>query len=610
MTLYERNLSVIRNRDEELYRSLENREFKEKERSCFLEAARNGEDILCVDQDGRRVYLNSRYDPGREVEQYVARYKAVRDYAFLCFFGFSNGMIARKLMSVLPEHVTLYFYEPCAELFTLVLENYDLTALLQCERVRVVVRDLNDGHIEMQLATGLDVANYRISRLEALPMYRRLYPDSYDRLKKSYDFHVMSKRSNVATYASFGKILAYNNIYNMRSLFFCNCGQEFEDVFPTDRPAILVSAGPSLEKNARYLKDAKGYFLIIAVDSAMPYLARHDIRPDLMLVVDAEKPVEIFEDELTCQIPWAIASDINYEILERTKQKILYVSSECAYYHNLFQLKGRTMYQLPGGGSVSTYAMTLALSWGYKSVILVGQDLAITPDQVHAGRLDIGAARLDEERLVIDGYYGQPVYTLKDYNYFKQWYESVIRGDSKLRVINATEGGARIEGAEQLSLKEAIEAYRKESFDFETAIREKTPTFSHEDREDIIHMWKNSIRNLEQLEEWLAEGVELAGQGISRLSDGLCDKTGIMRIYEKLSTLISQCDDKDEIIFLDEMVAGEEADLLGDIFITKDTTDEELCRIFGKLKEYMQAMHDSVDEVKAMFVKIIEDTVV
>lgn len=608
MTLYEKNLEAIRHKDEDLYNALMDLDTDKLSDSCGADIAKNGSHIIYILRDDRRYYLNSRYNPDTESDNYVLKYKDVMDYAFLCFMGLSNGMIAGKLLHALPEHVKLFFYEPSVEIFYTALNNCDMTELFEASRVQITVSGMNDRNMDVKISKNLDATTYLISSCEVLPVYNQLFPDETAELKNIFRFQASTESSNIATIESFGSRLVYNDIYNMRSMLNCNCEEQFENVFPLDRPAIIVSAGPSLEKNAHYLNEAKGYMLIIAVDSAMPYLARNNIFPDVVLAVDAEKPVDLFLDDLTKTIPWVVSADVNYKILEQTTQKVIFACSDSNYHNKIFRLNDHVIGTLSGGGCVASYAVALATAWGYRKLVLVGQDFAIKPDKVHAGDLAIGTGRLEEKRIPVEGYYGDTVYTLADYDYYRQWFESVIRINKKeLEIINATEGGAKIQGSTQMSMAEVLKTYKKETFDFENVIRDMPPVISADLKEDVVNIWRDSCNTLDFLKDSISQGMDLTKKGAGTIRSGIYSKDDIMAIYNKLCDVIEKCDEKDEIAFLDRMTEAEHARILTDIYIVEDTTDEEICRIFEKMMQYLEAMHDSVDEVKGMFEKIIGD---
>lgn len=58
----------------------------------------------------------------------------------------------------------------------------------------------------------------------------------------------------------------------------------------SDVPAIIVAAGPSLNKNVQELKRAKGKALILVVDAALRAVVNAGITPDLGITIDARVP--------------------------------------------------------------------------------------------------------------------------------------------------------------------------------------------------------------------------------------------------------------------------------------------------------------------------------
>ncbi len=606
MSIYEKNMAAIQKKDQVLYHAIIQNDLEEEDIEFSIESARNGMLIVSAMFDEKIKYMNSRYNPEQEAERFAAQYSTVPDYSFMIFFGFGNGMLADKIIKSRGEHVTFLFYEPSPHLFLKVLECFDISKIIESSRVRVVVHGLNDDCIDTDISSKVNIENYRISYYDNLPLYKQLFEKEQKKVENKYRFLVNLVSSNVSTARYFGKAEAYNNIYNMRNVFFCNCEEDFTETFPTDRPAIIVAAGPSLEKNVHYLKEAKGRFLIIAVDTALRYLASQGVRPDLAIVADPQKPVKLFEDEEVQQVPLAINSAANYKIVELVKQKVIYVSSECAYYNKLFEVAGRHMYALSGGGSVATFAFVLAISWGYRKIILVGQDLALAPDKVHAGNDDIDTHKLTEGKVKIEGYYGDEVYTSPDYKFYKEWYEMVIKGDDNLEVVNATEGGAKIDGTIAIPLKEAINQYVVEPFDFEKVIREMPSTFSEEQKEEIIHLWLNSVENLKQLKVKLNDGICQIKYGIDLIQCKSYKGSELKIIQKKVAEIIEECNSFDEIYFVDCLIAEEEGDVLGDIYNAKENNEEEVSRIYEKLLKYISAMYSAVDEVRKMFEKIID----
>ncbi|WP_373845633.1 6-hydroxymethylpterin diphosphokinase MptE-like protein, partial [Clostridium sp.] len=73
-----------------------------------------------------------------------------------------------------------------------------------------------------------------------------------------------------------------NNFTNMKKLIESPSIECVKDKYK-DIPAIIVSAGPSLDKNISELKRAEGKALIIATDAVLTTLKNHGIVPDAVV---------------------------------------------------------------------------------------------------------------------------------------------------------------------------------------------------------------------------------------------------------------------------------------------------------------------------------------
>lgn len=608
MSIYQNNLNAIKEKDNMLYQAVMDRKFDDEDIQLESVAAKDGTAILRITKDGKGYYMNSPYNPIQEAVKFANQYQEVIDYSVMFFLGIGNGIAADQIIQITGEHVRYLFYEPSPAIFLFVLEHFDLTELIENPNTRIIVKSLNDSYFDAELGGFAGLDNYKIIIYDALPKYKLLFPEDYKDMEDRYRYIINLIRVNIGTGKYFGKDTARNNIYNMRYLLHCNCEEEFEGVFPIDMPAILVAAGPSLEKNVHLLKEAKGKALIIAVDTALRYLVEQGVQPDIAVAADPRKPVCLFQNDKVRQIPLAIHSSVNYKAVElMAGQKIIYASSDNAYYDGIFQLAGRHMYSLRTGGSVSTLALSLAIAWGFRRLVLVGQDLALAPGKVHAGKDDIDTEKLTGELIEIEGYYGEPVYTSPDYKNYLDWYEMVVRTDDEMEVINATEGGAKIKGTVQMSLKEVIDTYCNQSFEFEQTIRNMPSTFSKDQEKELLNKWDTSVKNLEELGHNLELGIQLINQGIDIIREGGYSRDKVYDIHKRISAIVEESGSMDEIYFIDRMIAEKEEDVLSDIYEIEEDNDAEHCRMLEKLKQYLDSMCSAVEEVRSMFGEIIEE---
>ena len=228
------------------------------------------------------------------------------------------------------------------------------------------------------------------------------------------------------------------------------------------KPAIVASTGPSLDKNKHLLKGLEDKALLICPDASLPILLEMGVKPHL--VTSLERVIQVtryFQD-----IPAEQISDSYLAACPviRKESYDLYRGPKVIVYRNLdhFKWLGVERGILDIKASAGNMAFKIAAALGCDPIILVGQDLAfdrsgITHAAGHAyGEKQEGfyAAGL----LTVPGNDGQPIQTnttlfgfLKDYEIDVAEYTGTC--------VNATEGGAFIQGTAVMTLAEAIRNY-------------------------------------------------------------------------------------------------------------------------------------------------------
>lgn len=605
---FEKNINVLQTKEKELCQRILEYVPTEPEYCPEQVLAKDGTEITQITVNGKVWYLNSQYRPLKEAETFVEQYSSVMDYSVMVFLGLGNGIIARELRKSLGNHVNILFYEPSVEIFLHTLRNYDISDLLADENVIIIVGNLNEEKISEALMDNINFENYKLAIYDALPKYRQLFPEQYHWLEDGYREAVYNIIIYLNTRQGLGRSMAVNTIRNMKHLLNCNYRDDFNGVFPKDIPAVVVAAGPSLEKNIHVLKQMKGKAFIIAVDTALRYLAEQNLRPDLAITVDAEKPIRLFESEDVRNMQLVIDSGANYQAADLLSgHKLIFSGGNYAYYQKVFQIAGRKFGFLKNGGSVATMAFSLLWEWGFERIVLVGQDLALAPDKVHAGNDDVDLYKLDGDKIAIEGYYGDTVYTTWDYDAYRRWLEEKIAEKDCPEVINATEGGAKIAGALHIPLQEVMDTYCRKEFDFEKAIQNVAPTFEAKDRTPLLEMWRQSVRDLEHLKYGFEEGIQLVDAEIQLIHQGNYARSDMEDIHNRIDNVLKECDSYIEIQLVDSMVASEEERILDDLYEMEESNDEEHCRLLEKLKKYMVSMSEAAEEARGLFQTVIDE---
>ncbi len=487
-------------------------------------SAKDGTEILEIQSNGKVYRMNSAYRPHAEAEKFAGQYQGLEEGSVLLVFGYGNGIFPRALRKVCGEHTPIVFYEPEMKVFDCI-DNPDLLQrkqeyLVTPEKYKESEQYYPANQFPRLLEQLITYSNLNKVVCLALPKYKEIFPEAYKHFHELIIYRTGKLKSNIATAKNRGHDAVVNDIMNLNQLPESCCGDSFIGAFPADMPAIIVSAGPSLEKNVQDLKRAKGKALIVCTDSAVQYLLRENIAPDMIVTVDPIKPLQRFEDERIDGIPIVGSTDMNYRILEKLPHsKVIFASSENTYVQQLYGEAGHDIERLESGGSVATLAFSLCRYWGFSDIILIGQDLALADRQRYVGQ---GVLPSDNKRklLEVEDIYGKTVYTPKDYYSYLKWFEQTIAAHPEIRVIDATEGGAKIAGTEVMTLQEALSEYGELDFNFGEYMKTVKPAFADAEKKEVNRQIQDSKNKLSLLLEKLQEGIALSEKGLALCRQG------------------------------------------------------------------------------------------
>lgn len=482
-----------------------------------VERAYDGSPIFRVKKDGVRVYLNGKRDPDAIPRLWAGKFDQLPRTTPIFMFGIGNGSFLKEVDKKVRDDVKIYIHEPSLKIFLKCIEEVDLSGIFE---KREIIISLDDNTSYSQIAgivvSCINMANLEFTKRYILPGYISLYPKEVRKYLEIIHKPINDIIVNQATTASFSNIVSGSLLYNALYLPDCNTTYQLANVIPRDIPAIIVAAGPSLDKNIKDLKRAKGKAFIIAVDTAIRPLLKEGIIPDMFAVVDPKKPLELVEIPGAEKIPLVTSVFASQAILAFHTGKKFFYNEGVSFINKLFDEMGIELKGLQSGGSVATSAFSLAYVVGIDTIILIGQDLAYSGNKDHAS----GTAPDEEEFknmseeeakkkkdywsrqgfvngevdttgfIMVPGNVDEMVPTKATLKVYLDWYRDQIKGCKGyrpgLKVINATEGGARIEGTEVMTLKEAIDEYCNKEVDIKSLIDNIPPVFGEEGRKIVV----------------------------------------------------------------------------------------------------------------------------
>ena len=608
MTIREKNIEAIKKTNEKLYAKLMKiADDYRPELEVIVEDARDGSQIISVINDGKKVPLNSTYRPKAEAEKFVQKYNELVPASVLIFLGMGNGIVLKELLQKLHSDNLVFVYEPSLDIFLKAIECFDLSDLFSLEEMDFFVNGLNDDDLPLYISDNMTHMNVYLTFIESLPKYKELFPKEYVDLYHIYEDKKRFVFMDINTRIKVRKEFMINPIRNLEYTFHSKTAHDFKRVFSKDMPAILVSAGPSLEKNIDQLKKAKGKAFILAVDRAAQYLLNNGIEPDMVAAIDYLKPVEFFRDERLKQIPLVILTDFNHNVMNLLDgADFIYGSTDLRLYRDYYQKFDNTIIGLPQGGSVATYAFALLRYWEFEKIIMVGQDLALAGDKYHAGEgiVDKETMKIKE----VEGNVLDKVYTTPDFYAYLRWFEmAVAYYYPEKQVINATEGGAKIKGTKVMPLEEALSIYCNDTiYDFKKLFDGIPYLISEEQYQSAYDYLYEHLSQMRLLKKKIKEGKASAERAIT-----LVERRDIAgKEFKKLNqTLDSVCKAYEESLIsevISKVSADTEISSVVDLYVEKDDEQQELLRLYDKLKMNYESYYSHIDELIELYEEVME----
>ncbi len=565
----------------------------------FTDSAKNGH-LIDVLMDGEKtVYLQSRYNPKVEAVRFSEQYQEVKSHSCFLFLGMGNGDIIRELVKT-PD-VTYVFYEPSLSYFIHVLGNYDISDILAIENVHIYVKGLNDKSILLGMYVYVTQWNWHSFFLESLPKYKQLYADDYSMLAELWDDSILHAKQNYLNDVERAGMNMENAIYNLQYIYHGDSICRFEHVLPENIPVIVVAGGPSLEKNVDQLKEYKDRSFIIAVDRVANFLSQHGIIPHAYITVDACKPMELFEAEGISKVPWFLYTIAHYRAVEKiAASRLIFCSAVYEYARHLFELCGCDLINLVNGGTVASVAVTVAIYLGSRNIILIGQDLAYSEDKYHAGETPVDIDKQGKQLLDVPGFYGNTVKTELGFKNYIDWYQAFALNRPDITFINATEGGAYLEGMLHMSLKEAMARYTDIQAEGILDFDDVPPLIGREQQKILKGEYRSLLSYMKKVMREAPSAITNVERGIHMLEQyGIeyPELNAIEKNIEAFQALYSSHGGKD-ILDLASARAINEAEL--DLQFREEDATREMLRLYKKLLAYFRDIEMAVKKAVPM----------
>ena len=406
---------------------------------------------ITVEVDG--LPYHSVYDPEREASKVYASYPLDKVDVIL-HFGWGLGYGADVLQQRIKPSARVIIFEPDEDLFRFSQAQPERRTAFGDPRFHFVVGRQVCHFFDDWALGGCQQTD------EFLwvwwPAAVRLYPGAAASLQESFKVRLRDQAANLLTHFQNGRLYFENAVGN----FDCQSDPDVGRLFGRfkNMPLVLVSAGPSLDRNIRQLRGIDNRCFLLAVDTALRPLLAAGITPHAVIIAD---PTELNARHITGAMPksvYLIAEQAVHSLAMRSAAR-RFLFGLGLFPDSLSAKYGLAKSALQVWGLVATGALDLACKMGANPIIFVGQDLAYSWGRNYARHTIFDGLVFDVNdsgtHQAID-VWGRNVRTTENLLAYRDFFVRKIRQTGGVRFINATEGGILTEGVEILSLRDAI----------------------------------------------------------------------------------------------------------------------------------------------------------
>ncbi|WP_096202433.1 motility associated factor glycosyltransferase family protein [Bacillus sp. FJAT-45350] len=479
--------------------------------------AKNGEWVLKVSTlDNREIYSNSKYDPKSNIKKLLEPVDF--DSSVIMCIGLGMGYEVKEIIARKAKGTKVLILEPNLNILKMALEYNDLEEVLSSNYVFLAGGNLENIKYQLKVLKGSMM--YFLTKspeMVFLPYGLKVYDQTslkeiiYE-MKNTVVAQLKGVGNSVEdtllginhTFSNMEHILDSPNIFNLEKLY-------------KGYPAICVAAGPSLEKNIDMLREVQDKALIFCADTIYEKLLDNGIVADGISIIERPKKVynilykgksEVFHENTALLANMVVYPKI---LQEYPGVKVIYSRTGTTFDRSLGE-SIPSLNNLDIGQSCAHVSFATAKALKCDPIILLGQDLAYGETGFTHARGTYAENNTEsdnngQETIFVTSYnQDNVVKTTPIWDMFRRWFESVIQIDGSFTYINATEGGAYIDGAIHMSFKEAIEKYLKESEpkkSFMESIKINCETGNQSNRKIATKFLNEELKTLKEVESKL-----------------------------------------------------------------------------------------------------------
>lgn len=443
---YLSNLNIVEGFDAELGALLRRLPGPEtlQEQGYIVEPTSGGDLTLVIEKEGARKYLHSNINVWKEASALAYSWRSSEKTAYI-IYGLGLGYHIRELLRQ-DQHMDIEVYESNIHIIQMACTYSDSISLFSNPNIKLIYdpdfTELGDRMKGLENDTGFVIHYPSLQVIPNSPVKEKL---------ENYFIQYSAIQNQLP-------LLNRNFSRNIRN--YDGTVNDLSEAFQ-DKTVYIVAAGPSLDKNYRKLLEVGENDIILATGTVYKKLMKAGIKPNYVLVTDPNPRVYRQISGLEgSDVPMLFLSTAYSGFASNYKGK-RYIIFQKEYDKSEEFAKENGLYCIQTGGSVSTAALDLGITFRCRRIIFLGLDLAYTDNYAHASDTSRRNAAESSDLRRVEDIHGKWITTSRSLDMYRIWIENRIRDVKGIEFIDATEGGARIQGMRISGLNEVMREISK-----------------------------------------------------------------------------------------------------------------------------------------------------
>ena len=369
----------------------------------LIQEAKNGENTASVDGH----FLHSNYAPRKEAERFIENLNLP--------YSPSVIIISEPGLSYTADYLRKKFpgIKIAAIRYTDAFQSYD-------SKFDFVLNYFEHKNFEVFLENTFSEEALLSTYFISWPASAKIFPEEEKEAWNAIKSAMLRSKTLLITRQYFEKKWLFNSCnfikYLKRTI-------DFEGKI--NKPALIISSGPSLIPFINLIKENQKKFFIICLSSAISVCLKNQINPDLCMTSDGGYWAgEHLKPLLKTSIPLAMSAEAYSHKALLTKQNILALDYGDGFSSKIINSTDIKIKKAVRNGTVSGTALLFAVNYCSKDIYFAGLDMACQKGFQHAqpNQLEVNAATADNRINTKTGRLTRSELTNGSLDIYKEWF--------------------------------------------------------------------------------------------------------------------------------------------------------------------------------------------